>query len=50
MVKKICITLPDDQESKLRTIQVRRMSQEKKTISFSSVVHEAITLGLERMA
>jgi len=42
-----CITITKDQDQKVRAIQMRRMTAEKKTISYSSVLHEAITVGLK---
>lgn len=44
-----CITITLEQDQKVRAIQMRRMTAEKKTVSYSSVLHEAITVGLGQM-
>mgnify|MGYP003676959830 CR=1 FL=1 len=44
-----CVTVTPEQDQKIRVIQLRRMTAERKTISYSSVIHQAIDEGLERM-
>ena len=46
-VKKKCITITDAQDQKVRAIQMRRMTVEKKTVSYSSVLQQAIDEGLK---
>jgi hypothetical protein len=49
-VKTKCITITEEQDKKIKTIQIRRMSADpSKTISYSSVLHEIIDKGLEGM-
>jgi hypothetical protein len=51
MAKKTkCITVSDEQDQKIRAIQMRRMVAEAKTVSYSSVLHECIEVGLEKLA
>lgn len=45
-----CITITQEQDKKIRVIQLRRMTQEQKTVSYSSVLHQAIEEGLQRIA
>jgi len=45
-VKTKCITITPEQDTKIQAIQVRRMVAEKKTISYSSVLQQAIDEGL----
>lgn len=49
MKKTKCITVSDDQDEKIRAIQMRRMTAEKKTISYSSVLNEIIDVGLRSL-
>ena len=42
---KKCITISEEQDQKVRAIQMRRMTAEKKTISYSSVLRQAIDEG-----
>jgi hypothetical protein len=44
-----CITVTENQDQKIRAIQLRRMTAEKKTISYSSVLQQAIDEGLEKI-
>lgn len=44
---KKCVVVTDEQDQKVRTIVVRRMSQTRKIVSYSSVMREVITAGLE---
>ena len=44
-----CITVTDEQDQKIRAIVIRRMTAEKKTVSYSSVIHQAISEGLEKI-
>jgi hypothetical protein len=46
-VKKKCITITEEQDIKVRAIQMRRMTHEKKTVSYSSVLQQAIDEGLK---
>lgn len=47
VVKKKCITVTEEQDAKIQVIQIRRMTAEKKTISYSSVLQQAIDEGLK---
>jgi hypothetical protein len=44
---KKCIVVTPEQDQKIQTIVVRRISQEKKIVSYSSVMREIIAAGLE---
>ena len=44
-----CITVTGEQDQKIRAIQMRRMVAEKKTVSYSSVIHQAIDEGLAKI-
>jgi hypothetical protein len=46
-VKKKCITVTEEQDQKVRAIQMRRMVAEDKTVSYSSVLQQAIDEGLK---
>ncbi len=46
-VLKKCITITKEQDEKVRAIQMRRMATSKKTVSYSSVMQEAISEGLK---
>ncbi len=46
-VLKKCITITKEQDEKVRAIQIRRMATSKKTVSYSSVLQEAISEGLK---
>ena len=48
-VLKKCITITKEQDEKVRVIQIRRMATSKKTVSYSSVLQEAIQVGLEKL-
>ena len=48
-MKKKCVTITDDQDDKIRAIQVRRTIQEHKTVSFSKVIQSVITEGLKHV-
>ncbi len=48
-VLKKCITVTREQDEKVRSIQIRRMATSKKTVSYSSVLQEAIKVGLEQL-
>ena len=44
-----CITLTQDQDQKIRAIQMRRMGKTTKAVSYSSVLGDAIDEGLARI-
>lgn len=46
---KKCITITLEQDQKIRTIQIRRIGTEKRAVSYSSVLQQAIDEGLERL-
>ena len=46
-VKKKCITVTEEQDRKIKAIQIRRMSSTQETVSYSSVIQEIINVGLE---
>ena len=48
-VKKKCITISADQDKKIRAIQMRRMANTSTNVSYSSVIREAITKGLDQI-
>ena len=48
-VLKKCIPITPEQDEKVRAIQMRRMVTSKKTVSYSSVLQEAITEGLKKL-
>ena len=48
-VKRKCITVTAEQDTKIQAIQVRRMVAEKRTISYSMVLHQVISEGLEHI-
>jgi len=45
-----CITVTEEQDQQIQAIQVRRMVAEKKTISYSAVLKQAIDEGLRKIA
>jgi hypothetical protein len=49
MVIKKCITVTEDQDDKIRALQMRRMANEKKNISYSKIIQMAITEGLKQL-
>jgi hypothetical protein len=50
MAKKTkCITVSDEQDQRIREIQVRRTTTEKRTVSYSEVIHQAIAEGLNHI-
>ena len=48
-MKKKCVTITDEQDEKIRVIQVKRTIQEHKTVSFSKVIQSVITEGLKHV-
>jgi hypothetical protein len=48
-VVKKCVILSPEQDQKIRQIQIRRMTAEAKTVSYSSILQAAISEGLERL-
>lgn len=48
-VIKKCITITLVQKKKIQAIQMRRMRASNKTVSFSSVMHDAIDEGLKNL-
>ncbi len=48
-VIKKCITITLVQQKKIKAIQMRRMAHSNKTVSFSSVMHDAIDEGLNHL-
>lgn len=49
MVVKKTINITDEQDQKIRTIQIRRMDTEKKAVSYSKVLQQAIDEGITRI-
>jgi len=47
MIKRITITLDESLESKIRTIQAQRISQQNKSISFSQVLNQLLKSALD---
>jgi len=47
MIKRITITLDETLESKIRTIQAQRITQENKSISFSQVLNQLLKSALD---
>jgi len=47
MMRRVTITLDDKLESKIREIQAKKISESKKSISFSNVVEEILKQGLK---
>jgi hypothetical protein len=41
-----CITVTEEQDRKIRAIQIRRTQAENRTVSYSSVLKQAIDEGL----
>jgi len=48
-VIKKCITVTEEQDNKIRAIQMRQMAKESKTISYSKIIQLAITEGLKQI-
>jgi hypothetical protein len=48
-VVKKCVILTPEQDQKIRQIQIRRMTAESKSVSYSSILKAAISEGLERL-
>ena len=44
-----CITLTPEQQQKIKAIQIRRMAQSTKAVSFSAVLGDVIDEGLARI-
>ena len=44
---KKCIVVSPEQDQQIQTLVVRRISQTKKMVSYSSVMREVITEGLK---
>ncbi len=44
---KKCIVVTPEQDQKIQTLVVRRISQTHKIVSYSAVMREIITAGLE---
>jgi len=47
MIKRITITLDETLESKIRTIQAQRITQQNKSISFSQVLNQILKSALD---
>ncbi len=45
MNRRVTITLDHTLESKIRAIQVKKISETKKGVSFSSVINDVLKLG-----
>ena len=49
MVVKKTINITDEQDQKIRAIQIRRMDTEKRAVSYSKVLQHAIDEGIARI-
>jgi len=47
MIRRVTITIDEKLESKIRAIQAKKISESKKSISFSTVINEIIKNGIK---
>jgi len=47
MIRRVTITLDDTLVSKIRALQAKKISETKKSVSFSNVIEEVLKQGLK---
>jgi len=47
MIRRVTITLDQSLESKIRSLQARKISEGDKAISFSNIINEVLKQGLK---
>jgi len=48
MIRRVTITFEQYQESRIRDIRARKITESKKSISFSNVVNQVLMEGLKK--
>ncbi len=47
MIRRVTITIDEKLESRIRAIQAKKITESKKSISFSNVINEIIKSGIK---
>ena len=50
MLRRVTITLDPSLESKIRSVQAKKITETNKAISFSNIINEILKQGLKEMS